>query len=110
MRLVRTTFPRKMRCVRDAPYLLAHSELAGCLALRHEHSLVRWDGLSRWPWRSLFVASSGIEAKDSHFGDEQNGEFRAGQMVLTSLSKSGCRSSTLRSFTKANGGLVLPFS
>jgi len=32
------------------------------------------------------------------------------QVDLTSLSKSGWRSSTLSNFTKASGGLVLPFS
>lgn len=30
--------------------------------------------------------------------------------VRTSFSRFGCRSSTMRSFTSANGGLVLPFS
>ena len=30
--------------------------------------------------------------------------------ALTSLSKSGCRSSTLSNLTKDSGGLVLPFS
>ena len=32
------------------------------------------------------------------------------QAALTSLSRSGCRSSTLSNFTSASGGLVLPFS
>lgn len=32
------------------------------------------------------------------------------QAVLTSLSKSGCRSNNLNSLTNASGGLVLPFS
>ncbi len=33
-----------------------------------------------------------------------------GYTVLTSASRSGCRSRTLSSFTNANGGLVFPFS
>ena len=35
---------------------------------------------------------------------------RRHQAALTSLSRSGCRSSTLSNFTKASDGLVLPFS
>ena len=30
--------------------------------------------------------------------------------ILTSFNKSGCRSNTFSSFTKAKGGLVFPFS
>ena len=36
--------------------------------------------------------------------------FREGQAVLTSLRRSGWRSNSLNSLTKAKGGLVLPFS
>ncbi len=40
----------------------------------------------------------------------ENNCFPASQAALTSLSKSGWRSSSLNNLTKASGGLVLPFS
>ena len=39
-----------------------------------------------------------------------DGRLTHGQAVLTSLRRSGWRSNTLSSFTKASGGLVLPSS
>lgn len=81
-----------------------HKACALCLTHKDPRHLAN-DGL-----RDALARKCCSQAPDSPGCSRNPSSLLKVQAALTSLSSSGCRSSTFSSFTKARGGLVFPFS